>query len=938
MIDAGSAVPDAWSEAPVVTIDENALGDPGATVAALHDAWTARRPVVVALAVGPSAFRSPASWEVEPWTLDPSFEAWTDRLQFLVWANTYDARADGAPVWWWARKAERAGAGANPDGPGDVLLPDGRPAWVDGGPRAPFDTAVLGAELVHADTVELGRVVPAPAPVVPVAELAPDQLAAVTHHSGPARVIAPAGSGKTRVLTERLRHLVVDRGFEPEGVLAVAYNKKAQEELQERCAAFRPRVQTLNALGYSLLTRARGRTPRVLEEREVRRIVDELVPRRQRRANTDPIGPYLEGLSLVRLGLRDPAEVEAERDDVPGLADAFGPFRRRLAAAGAVDFDEQVYGAIEALLEDGHFRRSAQAGCRHLLVDEFQDLTPAHVLLLRLLAAPGLDVFGVGDDDQVIYGHAGADPAFLVDYDALFPGAADHRLEVNYRCPVAVVDGARALLTYNDRRVAKEIRPGPAADPSTDALVVRSHPAGGGAGALHEVVQGWLAEPGVEPAGVAVLTRVNSLLLAPHVALAEAGVALNSVLRPEVLERTGVRAALAYLRIGADPERIDGDDVAEVYRRPSRGFPNWITKWLRGRFTLNRLRAIGDKLDDTKVAAKMVDLVDDLELVAAAAARGTTREVLKVVKDRVGLGGAMGLLDASRAGEGGSSHLDDLEALEQVAGLHPDPATFESWLRTVFHREAEPGGVTLSTVHRVKGREWDRVAVFGVTAGLMPHRLAEDEEEERRVLHVAVTRGRHRVALLVDETRPSPFLDELAGTAPHVTAAERSRAAGARTQARAAAGAGGAGRASTLEARPGLTLVANGGFEGTVASVEEEGVLLALDGGASLRVAFGDTVTIRGRTAVLVARPDLAPDVERAEEALRAWRTERCRRDRVSAFIVLYDRHLRAIATKRPATLAQLRTVDGIGPTKLELYGEEILAVLEALDAGAASS
>ena len=111
----------------------------------------------------------------------------------------------------------------------------------------------------------------------------------------------------------------------------------------------------------------------------------------------------------------------------------------------------------------------------------------------------------------------------------------------------------------------------------------------------------------------------------------------------------------------------------------------------------------------------------------------------------------MGLLDSSSAGEGGSSHLDDLEALEQVAGLHPDPRTFERWLRSVFHREATPGGVTLSTVHRVKGQEWDRVAVFGVTAGLIPHRLALDVEEERRVLHVAITRARRRAVLLEEQ-------------------------------------------------------------------------------------------------------------------------------------------------------------------------------------------
>ena len=102
-----------------------------------------------------------------------------------------------------------------------------------------------------------------------------------------------------------------------------------------------------------------------------------------------------------------------------------------------------MYAAIETLLVDGEFRRSMQRSCRHLLVDEFQDLTPAHVLLLRLLALPALDVFGVGDDDQCIYGHAGADPAFLIDYAIAVPGAAEHALHVNYRCPADVVDRRR---------------------------------------------------------------------------------------------------------------------------------------------------------------------------------------------------------------------------------------------------------------------------------------------------------------------------------------------------------------------------------------------------------------------------------------------------------------------------------------------------------------
>jgi hypothetical protein len=258
-----------------------------------------------------------------------------------------------------------------------------------------------------------------------------------------------------------------------------------------------------------------------------------------------------------------------------------------------------------------------------------------------------------------------------------------------------------------------------------------------------------------------------------------------------------------------------------------------------------------------------------------------------------------------------------------VADLHPEPATFERWLRGVLDQRPE-GGVTLSTVHRVKGMEWDRVVVAGATDGVLPHRLAEDEEEERRVLHVAITRGRHRVTVLADASRPSPFLGELDGTAPRREARPVVRATPAAAKAPA--------KTSVLEARVGLTMAANGGFTGEIAEIDDEGVRLTLTTGGKLFVRFGETVSIRGRSATLVAAPDLPPEVAVAEEALRAWRLERCKADKVSAFIVASNAVLRAVATRRPATIAELATVDGIGPTKLDLYGDEILAVLDSLN------
>lgn len=860
----GRPVPKPWVAAPIVTIGPAELADPAATVTRLHEAWAARTPVVVSLTVDPAEFRRPPSIVAEPWRLAPGVELWFDRLHFLVWANNYDAR-DDQPVWWWAVKAARVhdGTAVTGDGAGDVLLAGGDPAWIDGGPRQPWSPeATDGVTVVHSESVELGLLTPVPPPIAPAADLAPDQIDAVGHGAGPARVIAPAGSGKTRVLTERLRHLVRDRAYEPAAVLAVAYNKQAQLEMQARTTDFQPKVRTLNSLGLWVVAEHRGSSPPVLDERDCRRIVETHMPgRRPRRSNTDPVGPYLEGLSRIRLGLTDPDVAEAERDDVPGLAEMFPNYRRHLADRGTVDFDEQIYGAVELLLRDGEFRRAMQRSCRHLLVDEFQDLTPAHVLMLRLLALPALDVFGVGDDDQCIYGYAGADPAFLINYAELFPGATSHPLTVNYRCPVEVVGRARTLLGYNRRRVAKTMEPGPTNDASSGTMRVIEHDAEGGARAAVELIRGWLDEPDVSPVSIAVLARVNSLLLAPHVALHVAGTPVQSVLRPDVLERTGMRAALAYLRLAAAPRAMAPDDIVEILRRPTRGLPQWFPDRLRRRvrWSVSRVRGIGADMSE-KDAGKVARLADDLQLVVDAGTSGSTRHVLEVVRDDVGLGSAMSLLDRTGGGQG-SSHLDDLDGLLGVADLHPELDGFETWLRDVFHREADPGGVTLSTIHRVKGREWDRVAVFGVAEGIMAHRLSDDIEEERRILHVAMTRGRHRVAVLADTSRRSPFIDEMAGTAEH---------------------------------------------RAVVAS--------------SPRPTDHRSVP---------PRPELTGPSAEIEVALKAWRTERARADGVPAYVVLNDKHISGIAAARPATQRELITCDGIGPTKLEKYGEELLEIVE---------
>ena len=548
----GAEPPPSYAVSPRVVVDEEVVAAPSEAVAVLHGHWVRREPVVIELASGAAAaMRAPQSDDREPWEMGAGFELQRERLQFLVWANTWDARAEGPPIWWWGRKAARLGATLG--GPADVVLRDGSSVWVDGGPRGPVD--LDGGDVVHRESVELGELRPARWRA-PGADLAPDQLAAVAHGAGPARIIAPAGSGKTRVLTERLRHLLADRQWESGTVTAVAFNKRAADELISRTAGLGAHVRTINALGLAVLSGAigsrggdGGRGPRVVDEREVRHLLDPIVVaeagvRRQR--NTDVLAPYLLGLSLIRIGLRAPSEAE-DLADAPGLAQVWPRYRDTLRAEGAVDFDGQIDEAIRLLARSPDARAPVQMRCRHLLVDEFQDLAPAHLLLLRLLAAPGYDVFGVGDDDQVIYGYAGATPAYLIDFERWFPGAASHALQVNYRCPTAVVEGARHLLRYNSVRIDKDVLT----------------PAGAAVGRLDLRVGGSPAEAVTEAisAGraldeIAVLARVNSALLPVQVALNQAGVATNRAVDEQILGRTGVRTALAWIRLGLDPGAI----------------------------------------------------------------------------------------------------------------------------------------------------------------------------------------------------------------------------------------------------------------------------------------------------------------------------------------------------------------------------------------------
>ncbi|MFB3109730.1 MAG: UvrD-helicase domain-containing protein, partial [Acidimicrobiia bacterium] len=350
------------------------------TVNDLQRLYVRRVPTVIELGVDNTELSEPESTNSPPFELGGTFTFLRERLAKAVWHNSYDARTDQL-IWWWAQKAE-ARLQVSVSGPADVLLPDGTPAWIDGGPRQEIDIA---GRIIHHESIGLRLERTLSTPQETVERLAQDQKAAVLHDVGPARIIAPAGSGKTRVLTARFRHLIEKRGIEPEIVTALAYNRLAAAEMRDRIPdGHRLNIRTIHSLGWEILRMAKPHL-RLIDEREQRQRLQPIVSAPPR-VNTDVIGPYLEALGEVRVGLRSPEEVESERDDIPAFAEAFRRYRDTLDSRGEADHDEQIYGAIEALCNQPDLRAHWQNQCQHLLVDEFQDLTPGYLLLLRLLA------------------------------------------------------------------------------------------------------------------------------------------------------------------------------------------------------------------------------------------------------------------------------------------------------------------------------------------------------------------------------------------------------------------------------------------------------------------------------------------------------------------------------------------------------------------------
>jgi len=611
------------------------------------------------------------------------------------------------------------------------------------------------------------------------------QREAVLAVSGPVLILAGAGSGKTRVITHRIAHLVLDRGVPSENVLAVTFTNKAAEQMRARTEALMPGqalrsvLSTFHSFCVRLLRReagAAGLSPRFLIYDEDDQLATMRVVMRSLDLS-EKLHPPRRLLS--RISARKNTGRTGEEGEGPGtglFAEVEAAYGRALEAAGALDFDDLLLRSVRLLDADVAVREAWRARFPFVLVDEYQDTNRVQYELVRLLAGPGGNVTVVGDEDQSIYSWRGADISNILDFEEDFPGARVFHLEENYRSSQAILDVASTLVERNVRRKGKQLR------------AVRE---GGERVRLHEAIDeygeaAWVVEQiagGHRVGRFAILVRMNAQSRLFEEALLRARLPYLVVGGVGFYERKEVKDLLAYLRLIQSPR----DDVAfrRVVNVPARGI---------GARTLDEIA--GATAPGESAWEAMVRLLDEAALPGRALVPlGRFRETIEALRRVAEQSGIKALLERTLEATGYAIQLaredtqESQDRLDNLAELLAAAAEYEAReegasltgfldraaLLSETDRLRDDVPVLLMTLHAAKGLEFETVFLPGLEEGLLPHSRSlaatDGVEEERRLAYVGMTRAMERLALSWARSRqvfgqrrlsePSRFLEEI---------------------------------------------------------------------------------------------------------------------------------------------------------------------------------
>lgn len=667
--------------------------------------------------------------------------------------------------------------------------------WLSGPGREAYEVPVRSAEL-HTDPGQLWQALyfeqlrtfweappPAPDPLPLYAldrHLDRSQRAAIDHLFGPIRVLAPAGSGKTRTLINRIIHLL-NQGIEPGRIIALAFNKKAADEmvarLQSRGIAVARRlhepgvvVRTFHGFGYEIIRRVLnwsydGRS----EQEKLRQLMQQAVaPHHQltQRRNQDVLEPFLAALNRAKMELllEQKMTAETEEGSLP-FAPVFRAFLRLQKQHHFCNFDDMIYLPLVLLLERPGLRQELQERFQFVLVDEFQDLNAAQILLMNLLALPQNNLFVVGDDDQMIYGWRGAEVRHILDFTRRYGGAVDCTLTTNYRSAQAIVRHAGWLIGHNRHRVAKPMATPPAA-PAGCVEFARC-------GSLWEQARqaaGWISArrtAGGDWRDCAILFRYHAYKYVAAILLDAAGVLHTPVDGSGLAQTAAGRDLHAWLAVILKGEAAPVEALRRTLKRPNRFFPNHFINGITTQEDL-AYAAESEELEDWLRQA-LQSYLGDLRYLRELIARKQKPDAYLSHLSMI-----VGLPDFYQQQKRPFMALDEaglevlLEVLISVASSFASIREFYDALDRALANPDPPqpppaagfAGVTLSTIHAAKGREFRHVVLYNFNG---PDSSPEEEiEEERRVAYVAATRAGEDLLVLGPAGPPGGFFSELA--------------------------------------------------------------------------------------------------------------------------------------------------------------------------------
>ncbi|TCO81228.1 ATP-dependent DNA helicase UvrD [Plasticicumulans lactativorans] len=635
--------------------------------------------------------------------------------------------------------------------------------------------------------------------ITPILEHLNDaQRAAVTAPPGPLRVLAGAGSGKTRVLVQRIAWLLTVEQANPWSILAVTFTNKAAAEMRariEQLLEFRASglwIGTFHGIAHRLL-RYHWREARLSQHFQILDADDQvrLVRRVLRGLELDE-KTWAPKQAVWRInawkddGLRA-AHID-DRDD-PLLRThvrIYAAYEAACERNGVVDFGELLLRTVELLRDDATLGEHYRARFRHVLVDEFQDTNQVQYAFLKLITGQRGDVFVVGDDDQAIYGWRGARIENIQRFEQDFPGALTLRLEQNYRSTAVILDAANALIAHNRGRLGKRLwTDGSRGEPIDVYAAYNDYDE---ARFVVERIQRWVEEGG-RRAECAVLYRSNAQSRVFEESLIAAALPYRVYGGLRFFERAEIKDALAYLRLLAN--RDDDASFERVVNTPTRGIGERTLDELRGvarERSVALWQAAERLLAERRLAARAANALAAFLALVERLARDTAERPLSAVTAHV-IEHA-GLLahvrkDKDGKGEDRAENLEELvnaarafETLpEELEGMRPLDAFLAHAALEAGEGQAEAWEdcVQLMSLHSAKGLEFPQVFIAGFEEDLFPHYLSSQDpeklEEERRLAYVGLTRAQRHLTLSFAERRrlhgqeiyprPSRFLREI---------------------------------------------------------------------------------------------------------------------------------------------------------------------------------